>query len=74
MSALVILKSIDRRAKTISLITCIQRYSGLRLKEAKEAVEKVQFGQHVELTFIDEDQASLFAGEAKALGVEVVQL
>lgn len=57
--------------RVVSLITLVQKHTGLRLKEAKETVEKVLEGQQVEFTVSTEAQAHLFAQEARDLGALV---
>lgn len=59
------------RSKVVSLIALVQKYTGLRLKESKEAVEQLLGGQHVDFVATSEYQADTFAAEARALGAIV---
>jgi hypothetical protein len=49
----------------------VQKHAQLRLKEAKEAVERVLEGHQVEFTVGDGGQAAVFAREARELGALV---
>jgi ribosomal protein L7/L12 len=69
----VIFTGVVPRARVVSLITLVQNYTRLRLKEAKEAVERVLEGHPVEFAVVDGSRADEFAREARELGALVAE-
>lgn len=72
MDSIVTIVGVKSGVSVVNLIALVRRYTGQRLKESKQAVEKILEGYPVDFLVVDGSQVSAFASQSRELGAIVL--